>query len=210
MTNLPQGWADRHNKMTEHDMKLGGMHATKFSAKNSYSSHNNNSTTSASGGIYNNSDQVRQFYLNESQKQNDVGSSNNNTSSSKMGKNNVPDFWENRQKEKELQAKQMGVLAKQADRSSLKLQQQQQSAGTTTVQSTSGKETTYIDGHNDDTNDDDAPGEPEVALVQIATHALDALAKSLSKKKVVIPMEDRASFAKAVKKAMDVLSKQQS
>ena len=209
MTNLPLGWADRHNTMTEHDMKLGGMHATKFSAKNSYSSHNNNSTTSASGGIYNNSDQVRQFYLNESQKQNDDGSSNN--TSSKMGKNNVPDFWENRQKEKQLQAKQMGVFAKQSDRSSLNQnQQQQQPAETTTVQSTSGRETTYIDGHNDDNNDNDAP-EPEVALIQIATHALDALAKSLSKKKkVVIPMEDRASFAKAVKQAMDVLSKQQS
>ena len=210
MTNLPLGWADRHNTMTEHDMKLGGMHATKFSAKNSYSSHNNNSTSSASGGIYNNSDQVRQFYLNESQKQNDVGSSNNTTTtSSKMGKNNVPDFWENRQKEKQLQAKQMGVFAKQSDRSSLNQnqQQQQQSAEATTVQSTSGKETACIDGHSDE--NDNAP-EPEVALVQIATHALDALAKSLSKKKVVIPMEDRASFAKAVKQAMDVLSKQQS
>ena len=207
MTNLPLGWADRHNAMSEHDMKLGGMHATKFSAKNSYSSHNNKST-SASGGIYNNSDQVRQFYLNESQKQNDDGSSNNDTSSSKMGKNNVPDFWENRQKEKELQAKQMGVFAKQSDRSSLtsKQNQQQQSAETTTVQSTSGKETTYIAGHNDDNNDD----APEVALIQIATHALNALTKSLSTKKVVIPMEDRASFAKAVKQAMDVLSKQQS
>ena len=47
-----------------------------------------------------------------------------------------------------------------------------------------------------------------MALVQIATHALDAVAKSLSKKKVSIPIEDRASFAKAVKQAMDALAKQ--
>mmetsp|Transcript_4055 Transcript_4055/g.6718 ORF Transcript_4055/g.6718 Transcript_4055/m.6718 type:complete len:196 (-) Transcript_4055:47-634(-) len=195
MTNLPQGWADRHNKMSEHDMKLGGMAATKF-AKNSYSDINN-PTTSASSGSYNNSDQVRKFYLNESQKQN-----GDESTSSKMGKNNgsVPEFWESRQKEKELQAKQMGVFAKNSEQSS----KQRQFAGT--AQSTNGKEAVYIDGHDDD---DDAP-EPEVALVQIATHALDAVAKSLSTRKVLIPIEDRASFANAMKQAMDALAKQSS
>mmetsp|Transcript_3094 Transcript_3094/g.4771 ORF Transcript_3094/g.4771 Transcript_3094/m.4771 type:complete len:187 (+) Transcript_3094:114-674(+) len=181
--NLPPGWGDRHNKMSEHDMKLGGMAATKFSAKNSYS----DNSTVAAGGIYNNSDQVRDFYLNESQRQGDE-------SNSQMGKNSssVPDFWESRQKEKELQAKQMGVFAKNSDQSSKQPHQQ----------STSGKEKVCIDGHEDDAL------EPEVALVQIATHALDAVAKSLSRRKVSIPMEDRASFAKAMKQAMDALANQ--
>ena len=47
--------------------------------------------------------------------------------------------------------------------------------------------------------------EAEVLLMHVATHALDALAKSLSKKNVAIPMEDRAAFAKAMKEAMDAL-----
>lgn len=45
-------------------------------------------------------------------------------------------------------------------------------------------------------------------LLAHSTHALDALAKSLPKKNVAIPMEDRAAFAKAVKEAMDALAKQ--
>lgn len=197
--NLPPGWGDRHNKMSEHDMKLGGMAATKFSAKNSYSD-NNNSTVAAGGSLYNNSDQVREFYLNESQRQDDESNISHNN---KMGKNNssVPDFWESRQKEKELQAKQMGVFAKNSDQS-LKQQQHQPIAS---VQSPSDKETVCIGGHD---GDDDSPEEPEVALVQIATHALDAVAKSLSRRKVLIPMEDRAAFAKAMKQAMDALAKQ--
>ncbi len=39
-------------------------------------------------------------------------------------------------------------------------------------------------------------------------HPHNALAKSLSKKNVAIPMEDRAAFAKAVKETMDALAKQ--
>ena len=181
--NLPPGWGDRHNKMSEHDMKLGGMAATKF-AKNSYS--DNPTSAAAVGGSYQNSDQVRDFYLNGSQKKKD-GESNSQTT--------TPDFWESRQKQKELQVKQMGVFAKNSDQS-LKQHQSIES-----LQSTGVKEKACIDGH------EDVP-EPEVALVQIATHALDALAKSLSKRKVSIPMEDRASFAKAMKQAMDALAKQ--
>eukprot|EP00984_Skeletonema_dohrnii_P003710 scaffold1280_cov117-Skeletonema_dohrnii-CCMP3373.AAC.2 len=181
--NLPPGWGDRHNKMSEHDMKLGGMAATKF-AKNSYS--DNPTSAAAVGGSYQNSDQVRDFYLNGSQKKDGESKSQTTT----------PDFWESRQKQKELQVKQMGVFAKNSDQS-LKQHQSIES-----LQSTVDKEKACIDGH-----DDDVP-EPEVALVQIATHALDALAKSLSKRKVSIPMEDRASFAKAMKKAMDALAKQ--
>lgn len=195
--NLPPGWGDRHNKMSEHDMKLGGMAATKFSAKNSYS----NNSTVAGGGSYNNSDQVREFYLNESQRQGDE-SNNSQMTGKKNNNNSVPDFWENRQKEKELQAKQMGVFAKKSDQS---LKQRHQPIASA-AQSTSDKKRVCIGRHDDD-GDDDAP-EPEIALVQIATHALDAVAKSLSKRKVLIPMEDRAAFAKAMKQAMDALAKQ--
>ncbi len=187
--NLPLGWGDRHNKMSEHDMKLGGMTATKFSAKNSYSDN-----PIAAAGSYNNSDQVRDFYLNESQKR---GNSNDSASGELKNDSNVPDFWESRQKERELQAKQMGVFAKNS------AQTTKQHHSQTHLQSPNGKEKECIDVQDDS----DTP-EPEIALVQIATHALDALAKSLSKRKVSIPMEDRASFAKAMKQAMDALAKQ--
>jgi len=61
-------------------------------------------------------------------------------------------------------------------------------------------------------NDTNQTFSAEVALVQIATHTLETMARSLSlegsKSNVKIPMEERAAFAKAVKEAMDALAKQ--
>jgi hypothetical protein len=52
---------------------------------------------------------------------------------------------------------------------------------------------------------------PEVALVQIATHTLETMAKALEHKiSVKIPMAERAAFANALKQAMDTLAKQSS
>lgn len=171
-------------------MKLGGMAATKFSAKNSYSHHSsdnsdNNSNTAANNNVrYNSSDRVRDFYLNE-MKHTSAASSDDT----------VPDFWESRQKEREIQGKQMGVFAKDT-----RQQQQHQMIQQTPMQSTNNEEEAM-------TTRTSSP-EPEVLLLSVATHALDALAKSLSKKNVAIPMDDRAAFANAVKEAMDALAKQ--
>lgn len=174
--------------MSEHDMKLGGIAATKFSAKNSYSHHHssdnsgNNSTTAKHNDRYNSSDQVRDFYLNEMKH------------TSAASDDTVPDFWESRQKEREIQGKQMGVFAKDTR------QKQQHQVQQTPMQSMTNKEEAM-------TTRTSSP-EAEVLLVRVATHALDALAKSLPKNNVAIPMEDRAAFAKAVKEAMDALAKQ--
>mmetsp|Transcript_26324 Transcript_26324/g.55974 ORF Transcript_26324/g.55974 Transcript_26324/m.55974 type:complete len:139 (+) Transcript_26324:47-463(+) len=106
MANLPPGWGDRKNKMSERDMKLGGIAATKFggTAKNAYEFDSGN-------GGYKNDDQVRDFYLNDFQK---TGSGDASSSAGAKGTNNTPDFWEVRQKERELQAKQMGVFSKKS------------------------------------------------------------------------------------------------
>jgi hypothetical protein len=108
----------------------------------------------------------------------------------------VPDFWESRQKEREIQGKQMGVFAKET-----RQQQQHQ------IQQTP-RQLKWMTNKEEATTTRTSSPEAEVLLMHVATHALDALAKSLSKKHVAIPMEDRAAFAKAVKEAMDALAKQ--
>ena len=177
--NLPVGWGDRNNKMSEKDINLGGVAATKFGgrAKNAY-----DSDAAANGGDstnvdYKTSDQVREYYLNEMQKTRD---SHDGASSLEVnrGSLNVPDLWGERQKEREIQAKQMGVFSKNApDNNNSKSSSHQLSA--------------------------------EVALVQIATHTLEKMTNSLEgKRNINIPMEDRTAFAKALKGAMDALAKQ--
>ena len=116
-SDLPFGWGSRNNQMSEHDMKLGGIAATKFAAKNSY----DGDTTSS----YKSNDQVRDFYLRQERDQNPsdtaagrqpqqllggATSTEENTSSSSSS---LPAFWENRQKERDLQAKQMNVFSRQ-------------------------------------------------------------------------------------------------
>mmetsp|Transcript_29479 Transcript_29479/g.62572 ORF Transcript_29479/g.62572 Transcript_29479/m.62572 type:complete len:132 (+) Transcript_29479:84-479(+) len=61
-----------------------------------------------------------------------------------------------------------------------------------------------------DGNGDDGAFSAEVALVQIATHTLEKMAKSLegSKNNIKIPMAERAAFANAMKEAMNALAKQ--
>eukprot|EP00535_Pseudo-nitzschia_heimii_P002031 CAMPEP_0197181178 /NCGR_PEP_ID=MMETSP1423-20130617/5535_1 /TAXON_ID=476441 /ORGANISM="Pseudo-nitzschia heimii, Strain UNC1101" /LENGTH=106 /DNA_ID=CAMNT_0042631373 /DNA_START=31 /DNA_END=348 /DNA_ORIENTATION=+ len=86
MTSLPIGWESRSNRMSEKDMKLGGIAATKFIDKRLSNNNNNNADggggggggvadghndvtsgsnaySGSSSGIYQNSDQVRDHYL---------------------------------------------------------------------------------------------------------------------------------------------------
>jgi hypothetical protein len=54
-SDLPLGWEDRTNRMSEHDIALGGVAATKFRSTNAYDN--------APIGTYQSSDQVRAHYL---------------------------------------------------------------------------------------------------------------------------------------------------
>ena len=81
--------------------------------RNAYDNDNDSSNCG-----YKTSDQVREYYLSEMQRT-AAGSNNNDNHKIYSGsvevvssKSNLPDFWEDRQKEKELQAKQMGVFSR--------------------------------------------------------------------------------------------------
>mmetsp|Transcript_5241 Transcript_5241/g.11468 ORF Transcript_5241/g.11468 Transcript_5241/m.11468 type:complete len:220 (-) Transcript_5241:52-711(-) len=218
MSNLPSGWSNRKNQMSEHDMKLGGIAQSKFggTAKNAYEA-----DVGGDGG-YKNDDQVRDFYLKKLQL---IGGDNNNNNSSKnngnsgimssgegrMGglggakKNNVPDFWEERQKERDLQGKQMGVFSKNQPPTPKDIN----SNNTDNHQKINNNE------NSNNSTSSSSSSSAELALVQIATHTLDTMAKSLlnnnnnnGKEGVKIPMAERMAFAKAVKDAMDALAKQ--
>ena len=184
--NLPVGWGDRNNKMSEKDINLGGVAATKFGgrAKNAY-----DSDAAANGGDstnvdYKTSDQVREYYLNEMQKTRDSASS----LEVNRGSLNVPDLWGEREKEREIQAKQMGVFSRN-----------------NAPDNNNSKVDRNVDAQSSSSHQLSA----EVALVQIATHTLEKMTNSLEgKRNINIPMEDRAAFAKALKGAMDALAKQ--
>ena len=87
--------------------------------------------------------------LNKFQK---AGSSNNRVSAEVKGTSNVPDFWEERQKERHLQAKQMGSFSNKLKDNSKE-----------NIHARDG----YVDG------DDSLSA--EVALVRMATHALEKI-----------------------------------
>lgn len=170
MSNLPLGWGDRKNQMSERDMKLGGIAATKFAAKNAY-----DGTTNAT---YKSDDQVRKFYLDSYQ------TSTGRDLAPAAGSSGTPDFWADRQKERNLQAQQMGVFASKANASGPSHQATRSPAGAYSS---------------------------EVALVRIATQTLETMATALEQKPdATIPMEERTAIAAAMKKAMEVLAQQSS
>ena len=110
--------------------------------------------------------------------------------------NNLPDFWEDRQKEKELQAKQMGVFSRNDSNDIPKTDNIFSSKI-----STSHEKGVEVDN-------DASPFSAELALVQIATHTLEKLTIALEGKEIKIPMKDRAAFAKAIQGSMNVMAKQ--
>ena len=192
-STLPSGWGNRNNQMSEKDIKLGGVAATKFggTAKNAYE----NSTEGGGDITYKTSDEVREYYLSEMQR---TGGGDNPQEKSKS---NVPSFWEDRQKEKMIQAKQMGVFSKNT------------TSKDTSIRVDNDKMDTAIQKdrsiESDGSNDTTAIQSAEVALIQIATHTLEKVAQSLDgKDNIKIPVEERAAFAQAMAKAMNVLAKQ--
>lgn len=194
--------------MSEKDMKLGGVAATKFASKNAYDG--------AAPATYKSSDQVREHYLSEMERLNeakDTGLSaasavNEASTASSASSSNVPDFWGSRQKERDIQAKQYGVFARNASN----VPQQQnplssthgESAAITATQSSQGN------ARNGASSGDSSSLSPEVALVQIATNTLETMAAAMenSNSQVKIPMSERTAFANAMKRAMAALAKQ--
>ena len=177
MASLPVGWGDRKNQMSEHDIKLGGMAAGSFKSKNSYEH-------DPGFGGYKSSEQVREYYLNNPPKE---GSGvETKEGHGERGDGNLPDFWLDRQRQKESDGKQMGCFS-------------------------SSKK-----NENGPTNQVDTGGTPdeanaELALVKVATFALEnmtaSLAQSSRTNQLKVPPQDRAAFAAAVKGAMDVIAK---
>jgi hypothetical protein len=128
-SNLPIGWGNRNNTMSEQDMAP--------SSKGAYGD--------GTKAAYKSSNEVKAFYM----EQIDLKSTNTNASlSPPVG---------------QVVGKQNGALA--------------------------------------------SSNKPEVALVQVATHTLNALAGTLEGQTVSLPMEERAAFAAAIKRAMDALAK---
>lgn len=204
--SLPIGWGDRHNTMSEKDMKLGGAAATKFVSKNSYDG--------ASSATYKTSDQVREHYLSEMERltvseaneSDEPPTSETNRASdfsTTTSSSNVPDFWGSRQKERELQAKQMGVFARHA----INIPQQQTpllsspvASEVIPVSSTQGSTTGTQSGNS---------LSPEVALVHIAINTLETMAAAMeSNRQAKISIPDRTALANAMKRAMAALAKQ--
>ena len=164
---------------------------------------------------YKTDDQIREFYLNNNNNnkgdEDSCNSKNNNaqqqTSSSSSSSSStalLPDLWETRQKERDLQAKQMGALSSSRHQEMTHMQSQTLSNNASTANSSP---------NNDDENE---MLQPKIALVQITTNALNTMAEALetssnrnnNNTKVEIPLKERTEFARAMKKAMDALAKQ--
>lgn len=130
----------------------------------------------AAGGdhSYKSSDEVRAYYR-QQMEANNYDAANETDSSLPLG-------WDQREKAKEVEAKQYGVFAVS---SSVTVQ-----AATTPSSSTT---TATV---------------AEVALLQVTTNSLEALASVLenSKGRVSIPNEERTKFAMALKHAMDAMA----
>jgi hypothetical protein len=156
-SDLPFGWGDRNNTMSEHDMKLGGDAANRFASGSS----SNGAYGDGTDAAYKSSDEIKAFYM----KQIDLKSSNSDA--------DVPVGWEERQKLRQVEEKQYRAVA--------------EAAPPAPATASSNK--------------------PEVALLEVATHTLNALAGTLEGQNVSLPMEERAAFAAAMKRAMDALAK---
>ena len=179
MSNLPIGWGDRHNPMSEKDMALGGAAATKFANKGGGGAYQDGDVS------YKTSQDVREHYLKlmETKDASTTTTTAQGYSSSSTADSSLPMGWGQREKDRETFAKQQGVFAAKSSPPS--------------VAATNGTEVAV------------SSAQAEVALLQVATHSLEALAMVLenSTTGTQMPTGERAKFASAVKRAMDALAK---
>ena len=229
MSSLPIGWENRSNCMSEKDMKLGGIAATKFVDKRLSNADgsgadttspaapagSSNAYSGSSSGVYQNSDQVRDHYLRQIEQQQQqrqqqrqqhqtIGNGGADDSSPFSSSNrhgnpgSTPMFWEERQRMRQLEAE--GFRNQDAGAKAAAAATAGRSLGPTaavaprppSVSPETRASTTSA----------------HVALVRVATHALDGLAGALEGNTAVdVPPEDRAAFAKAIQRAMQALAK---
>jgi hypothetical protein len=214
--------------MSEKDMKLGGIAATKFVDKSlSTKADGNESSNSGSisiatnvysgatsSGVYKNSDQVREHYLRQiDQQQHQHHQDSPFTASHRHGQHNnssstTPMFWEERQQMRQLEAEGFRTQATRDDRrgtnalveaaAAAATRQPMPQAQPSSASSSNSSSSTACSAH--------------VALVRVATHALEGVADALegenknSNAMPEIPLDDRAAFAKAVQRAMQALA----
>eukprot|EP00978_Attheya_sp_CCMP212_P026410 scaffold86834_cov48-Attheya_sp.AAC.1 len=177
-SNLPVGWGEpRKNQMSEHDMKLGGDAALKFATKGIYRN---------GAEAYKSTDEVKAFYMMKIEK---AEQQQQQEQQDKEVVPVVPTGWEDRQKIRAVEAKQYGVFARS-----------QPAPPSATI-----RPATTTTGSTSSSSDPTRRG-PELALVQVATNTLDILASTLEQHPTSLPMEDRAAFAAALKRAMDAIS----
>ena len=119
MSSLPPGWGNRTNQMSEEDIKRGGVAATKFASKQNQLQQSvyNDDDASGSGGVpsYKSSDDVRQLYLKRIEAEEQAAAAANvsqsmdagtSESTAEKGTSVLPSGWEDRQKAREVEAKQ--------------------------------------------------------------------------------------------------------
>lgn len=201
MSSLPPGWGNRTNQMSEEDIKRGGVAATKFASKQNqlqqsvYNDDSGGAGSSAAGGVpsYKSSDDVRQLYLKRIEAEEQSAAAANvsqSTGASERtagkGASILPIGWEDRQKAREVEAKQHGAFGRKKEGPP--------------PPSTSAPQK---DGEKQATTSSPSA---EEALVRVATHTLDSMASALENNTVTLSAEDRAAFAKAMKRAMTAIS----
>lgn len=202
MSSLPPGWGNRTNQMSEEDIKRGGVAATKFASKQnqlqqSVYNDDDGSGSSAAGGVpsYKSSDDVRQLYLKRIEAEEQAAAATNVSQSAgasertaEKGTSVLPSGWEDRQKAREVEAKQYGVFGRKKE-------------GPPPPPSASAPQK---DGEKQATK---LSSSAEEALVRVATHTLDNMAMALENNAVTLSAEDRAAFAEAMKRAMTAISR---
>uniref|UniRef100_A0A7R9WTK7 Uncharacterized protein n=1 Tax=Craspedostauros australis TaxID=1486917 RepID=A0A7R9WTK7_9STRA len=174
---LPLGWGDRNNQMSEHDMKLGGMAATKFAKKDTVMP-TNNAYADDTSGTYKSSDQVRDFYLSKISTTTHVASS---------ASQSLPAGWESRQRSRDSEAKQYGVFSRNPP----------------PVAATTAATTEVV---TDDPNFRGPEVALLQIATQTLESLTSSLQATSSKAPVALTLQEKTDFANAVKNAMAALS----
>lgn len=186
--NIPLGWESRNNQMSEHDIKLGGAAANKFANKkltNAYAE---------GAASYKTSEQVRSFYYAQQEQAND-------TTLDTGSPMELPAGWVDRQKSRQLEAKQYGVFSSKSQMQNGAVPVPVDAIGRQEIPEGVKKAEACFKG-------------PEQALFKVTTDTLAVLADTLEQTdpRVVanLSSEEQAAFATAVRRVMNVLAKSKS
>lgn len=199
MSSLPPGWGNRTNQMSEEDIKRGGVAQTKFASKQNQlqqSVYNDDDDDDAGGGMpsYKSSDDVRQLYLKRIEAEEQAAAASAAASSAASASSALPPGWADRQRAREVEAKQYGVFGRKKEGPTPTVPPSSVSASS---QSSLEKRSTPSS----------SPQSAEEALVRVATHTLDNMASALENNAVTLSAGDRAAFAEAMKRAMEAISR---